>query len=558
MEEHNLRVFILCTHSVAGSLPLGLIVTSDETTSTLVAAFEAYRDSLPPDSFFNRGNKVGPEIFLTDNCSEERDALSIVWPTALLILCVFHVLQQVWRWLHDKNHRINLIDRPTLLSKFKGLVYAKTNALFEEYYEELSSAEIIIERYPNFGKYLDTLYEYKESWALCFRNEISTRGNNTNNYAESQFLIMKELLLQRIKEYNINALFEKLIHELNEYYKNKLLSVASGSFDGFYSKRYMGKQKKAGETGFAKPTADDFKIMEKSVIQHGNDVFTVQSTSQPHQAYLVDMSIGTCECVVGKTGAPCKHQYVLWVCHKASNPNFLPIFDKFQRKRFAEIAIGTSLPLEFYEGLHSDTTLNLEPDINEEISLELLTDDPTDITTPKARNVCFHVLPEESESKSIDALEKSFDIIRGKVKGGDKSLHTGIEKFSKRLENMTTGQLTSALHEFGSQRFETIKDSSTKKSFARRGQKFKIGVQPEAVKRRVNKNGTKKSLKKGKSSKFTSSCLPTKLPSRKRKHQFVTNVTSNQPVAKKAGRSMVSKTKNILTGGKRPQTKIEK
>ena len=69
----------------------------------------------------------------------------------------FHVLQQVWRWLHDKIHHIYLIDRPTLLSKFKGLVYAKTNALFEGYYEELSSAEIIVERYTKFWKYLDTL-----------------------------------------------------------------------------------------------------------------------------------------------------------------------------------------------------------------------------------------------------------------------------------------------------------------------------------------------------------------------------------------------------------------
>ena len=38
--------------------------------------------------------------------------------------------------------------------------------------------------------------------------------------------------------------------------------------------------------------------------------------------------------------------------------------------------------------------------------------------------------------------------------------HT-VEKFSKRVENMTTGKLT----EFGTQRFESIKDTSTKQSF---------------------------------------------------------------------------------------------
>ena len=35
MDEDNLKVFIICTHSVTGALPLGLIITSDETTTTL-------------------------------------------------------------------------------------------------------------------------------------------------------------------------------------------------------------------------------------------------------------------------------------------------------------------------------------------------------------------------------------------------------------------------------------------------------------------------------------------------------------------------------------------
>ena len=280
MEEHNLRVFILCTHSVAGALPLGLIVCSDEKTSTLVAAFETFRDNLPPQSFFGRGGITGPKIFLTDNCSEERDALSIVWPSAQLILCIFHVLQQVWRWLHDKNHGIGFFDRPSLLSNSKTLVYAESCVSFENKFHDLLTSELIEDNYPNFGEYLLALYAYKESWGLCFRCELMTRGNNTNNNAEAQFLIMKELLLQRIKEYNINALFEKLTIELNDYYKNKLLSVASGSFDGFYSKRYMGKGKTSGEIGFVRPTDEEFNRIQNSVVTHGQDVFTVRSVSQ--------------------------------------------------------------------------------------------------------------------------------------------------------------------------------------------------------------------------------------------------------------------------------------
>ena len=39
MEEHNLKVFIICTHSVA--LHLGLIVCSDKRTTNLLKCREA-------------------------------------------------------------------------------------------------------------------------------------------------------------------------------------------------------------------------------------------------------------------------------------------------------------------------------------------------------------------------------------------------------------------------------------------------------------------------------------------------------------------------------------
>lgn len=34
-EEHNLNVFVMCTHSVSGALPLGILITSDERERTL-------------------------------------------------------------------------------------------------------------------------------------------------------------------------------------------------------------------------------------------------------------------------------------------------------------------------------------------------------------------------------------------------------------------------------------------------------------------------------------------------------------------------------------------
>ena len=61
MEEYNLRVFLIVTHSPIGALPLGIIITSDETTETLVRSFVMFRDALPNNAFFGRGN-TGPDV----------------------------------------------------------------------------------------------------------------------------------------------------------------------------------------------------------------------------------------------------------------------------------------------------------------------------------------------------------------------------------------------------------------------------------------------------------------------------------------------------------------
>ena len=66
------------------------------------------------------------------------------------------------------------------------------------------------------------------------------RGNNTNNFCEAQFLVIKDDILNRQKEVNVVGLIDKLTDELDAHYKNKLLSVASGKFDGIYSRRFRG------------------------------------------------------------------------------------------------------------------------------------------------------------------------------------------------------------------------------------------------------------------------------------------------------------------------------
>lgn len=56
-------------------------------------------------------------------------------------------------------------------------------------------------------------------------------------------MVFKDLILRSIKEYNVVGLIDKLIIDLEDYYKNKFFSIVDGSYDGVYRYRFMKKER---------------------------------------------------------------------------------------------------------------------------------------------------------------------------------------------------------------------------------------------------------------------------------------------------------------------------
>ena len=112
---------------------------------------------------------------------------------------------------------------------------------------------------------------------------------------------------------------------------------------------------------------------------------------------------------------------------------------------------------------------------------------------------------------------------------------------------MPTSKLTNAFHIFGAK--GVIHARATATSIVRRVKRGKIYVQPEAVKQRKLNSGSRAKQSKGQVSKNNLFSLK---PSRgKRLHQFAHNVRQNQPVSKKAGRTMATKTRCYESTGSR-------
>ena len=70
----------------------------------------------------------------------------------------------------------------------KALVYADSPNDFDERYKSFIES-ISITTYPDFGRYLEKVFDYKEEWSICYRKVAGflTRGHHTNNNAEASF-----------------------------------------------------------------------------------------------------------------------------------------------------------------------------------------------------------------------------------------------------------------------------------------------------------------------------------------------------------------------------------
>ena len=77
-----------------------------------------------------------PTTILTDNSAAKIAAIKATWPKSIHFLCVFHILQAIWRWLHNSDNKIAQDDRTTLILDFKKILKAENFEDMEAAYNE--------------------------------------------------------------------------------------------------------------------------------------------------------------------------------------------------------------------------------------------------------------------------------------------------------------------------------------------------------------------------------------------------------------------------------------
>ncbi|CAG8705585.1 4201_t:CDS:1, partial [Ambispora leptoticha] len=164
----NTLLTILSTSTSIGSLPLAVILTSDETAYTFLEALNVLKSVMPLTAFNERRPGVGPEVIMMDDCKAEKKALHNTWNKATLLLCVFHFLQAMWRWLWDGKNSINMDDHVIIIGCLKKIVFAKTESKLKEEYRALIINQVYL-KYPYFQKHFEAMWNRRKEWAIAFR-----------------------------------------------------------------------------------------------------------------------------------------------------------------------------------------------------------------------------------------------------------------------------------------------------------------------------------------------------------------------------------------------------
>ena len=187
IDRSDAKLFNFVVPSAVGGLRIGYCIVSTEREDLLTECFTAFRDLLDQDkAFFNRGAKLGPKAFLSDDGTAMINALNNVWPESDHLLCQWHVLTALWRYIGNANNGIKKADRPYLLRSFKKLCYTETKIQYEKAKESFLNDKLI-KKHPKFVEHVTKLYLSRpEKWAKFARFEqgMSLHGAQTSNYVE--------------------------------------------------------------------------------------------------------------------------------------------------------------------------------------------------------------------------------------------------------------------------------------------------------------------------------------------------------------------------------------
>lgn len=480
-EQHSIT-FVM-TPCAAGAVPLGIIITKGQTSESYCAGFQLLLDIV--------SNSFHPKIFLTDNSEAEILALNKIFPNSLTLLCIFHVLQAVWRWLWDSKHGIPKEDRQNLMHSFRKILYSRTYQDAEKAFYDISST-----KYENWVKYVEGYWQFKEKWCLAWRSEDS-KGHYTNNFCEVSIRLFKDNILCRVKAYNVIALIDTISLVLEKFYKSKL-------------REFSNSRSSQARLHLLSMTEKTKYLQKDDIISLNDFTFKVPSETCKNMYHFVDLESGLCSCFQGSEGKFCKHQCAIYRLFDIKTKYFPPVTTE-DRYIIAKLALGDEAPnISFYEPfVLKSVSDNLSRDSLNKFHKE---DSIVANNTPELFNV-DHFKPLANDNKDSN-IEEICNLIKEHHSSFGSSFN-GLKILKDRLKKIKSeGQWENFIHTAGNCVPLRVKRNAT------------IRVQPTAISRRTP--GVTKGAKRLPSGRRFKTEMTTR---KKRQRNLRLNIEQNRPNA---------------------------
>ncbi|XP_049834810.1 uncharacterized protein LOC126278611 isoform X2 [Schistocerca gregaria] len=398
------------------------------------------------------GNINGPSVFLTDDSQSEQNAIRRCFPNTKTLLCIFHVLQTVWRWLLKAKNAIPQQKQCAFFQNLKKkIMFAQTkNEAVVNY--NVTRANIGVD-HQNLLKYLEGYWDRKELWTLSHRRGMLIEGHNTNNISEAFMRILKDRIFERVRAFNVVQMVDFFLTKVNLYFQRRLLDAANGA-----SPKY-----------FCRPIKAPSQEILAKIRKVNEDVLLIPSEERENHYYIVNMAVLVCTCCQGNTGKICKH--IDWGSTVLPSGNYREVTDSDSiRRQYYFIATNEEPPEGWLEPLYCSQNAGASNSSErlEQMDTGLLCESQEEMpdtlhmeTVPDKRNID---LIDEIKARLIDFSNKSPEEMR-----------KGLEVMCEKLRKLKTlSACVSYLANFG--------EGKSRKNCGNY-----IPVQPTAISRRKNK-----------------------------------------------------------------------
>ncbi|XP_034242704.1 uncharacterized protein LOC117646104 [Thrips palmi] len=438
MDSLNCRVFLMLTSSVAGGLPLGVLITTSESEKVVSAALELWKTLLPEKAFYGRGASIGPKLIMTDDATAERNALQMSFMTCILLLCLFHVLQAFWRFVWAREQNVPKDKRSELFYLFKDLVYAEDEETFACRLKDAMDSEEL-NKYPKVKGHLQKYIPRASEWALCMRSNLITRGHNTDNICEAGIKVLKDKVFHRLKAFNPVQLCDFILTRYDNYLQNRIIDVINNRAINQVKSRFYIRPEKLTD-------------LECEELERPNS-YLVKNLTKGTTNYVV-MDYEICSCEAGKSGRPCKHLCAVVMKYKLTSSVIHPLLqcDNPAVKRVLfEVAHGhNNCPEEWFSSIFNENS-NAETIQEPQSSLEAeetLVESSDNLN--EVRSNVDEISPEIIQETEM-ALSEIFSSWSSSLRTDPATFLRPIESFIKNNESVSKSQssLLSAMHCFG-------------------------------------------------------------------------------------------------------------